>query len=239
MILDKVDLSHIASAFKLRDYTYSGCNPVSLSMPISQSKHCIILERETRVSNRHAEPDAAARERDIFERAKQRRRADAEQARLKLAKMEARSRIRQFEDQRRMESIEIRTPQKCTEIAERDSGVFFFEDSKTVASNAETVAKIVSRWRARARWSKALQKVRSLSPRSSDISPSGHPARAQPDLLCPGTPTRTRASSTSSMMSAPNSDTSLSKQHSNDLLSPLAPRRARASSTDSIRLIVT
>ena len=239
MILDKVDFSHIASAFKLRDYTYGGCNPVSLSMPVGQSKHDIVLERRIRLSNRHAEPDAAARERDIFERAKQRRRADAEQARLKLAKKEARSRIRQFEDQRRMDSIEIRTPQKSTEIAERDSGVFFFEDPKTVASNAETVAKIVSKWRARARWSKALQKVRSMSSGSSNISPSGQPTRMQPDLLCPGTPTRTRASSTSSVMSAPNSDTSLLKQHSNDLLSPLAPRRARASSTDSIRLIVT
>ena len=239
MILDKVDFSHIASAFKLRDYAYSGCNPASLSMPVGQSKHDVVFEQKTTVSNKHAESDAAARERDIFERAKQRRRAEAEQARLKLAKKEARTRIRQFEDQRRMDDIEIRTPQKSTEIAERDSGVFFFEDPKIVASNAETVARIVSKWRARARWSKALRKVRSISSGSSNISPSGQPARMQPDLLCPGTPTRTRASSISSVMSAPHSDTSLLKQRSNDLLSPLAPRRARASSTDSVRLIVT
>jgi hypothetical protein len=239
MILDKVDFSHIASAFKLRDYTYTGCNPASLSMPIGQSEHYIVLERRIRVPNRHAEPDAASRERDIFELAKQRRRADAEQARLKLAKKEARSRIRQFEDQRRMDRIDIRTPQKSTEIGERDSGVFFFEDRKIMASNAETVARIVSKWRARARWSKALQKVKSLSSGSSNISPSGHPARKQPDLLCPGTPTRSRASSTSSLMSAQDSDASLLKQHSNDLLSPLAPRRSRASSTDSFRMKVT
>ncbi|CAD0084078.1 unnamed protein product [Aureobasidium vineae] len=134
MILDKVDFSHIASAFKLRGYTYTGCGPVSLSMPTGQG------------------PDAASRERDMFELAKQRRRADAEQARLKLAKKEARSRIRQFEDQRQNRDIDIRTPQRSTEIAERDSGVFVLEDLKTVASNAETVAKIVSKWRARARW---------------------------------------------------------------------------------------
>jgi hypothetical protein len=239
MILDKVDFSHIASAFKLRDYTYSGCNPVSLSMPTGQSKQCTILERRTRISNRHTEPDAASRERDIFELAKQRRRADAEQARLKLAKKEARSRIRQFEDQRKMEGIEIRTPQKSAEIAERDSGVFFFEDPKIVASNAETVAKIVSKWRARARWSKALQKVRSLSSGSSNLSPSGQPTQKQPELLFPGTPTRTRASSTSSLMSGKHSDASLLKQHSNDLLSPFASRRSRASSTDSFRMRVT
>jgi hypothetical protein len=240
MILDKVDFSHIASAFKLRDYTYSGCNPVSLSMPTSQSKQYIILERRTEMPNRHAEPDAASRERDIFELAKQRRRADAEQARLKLAKKEARSRIRQFEDQRKMEGIEIRTPQKSAEIAERDSGVFFFfEDPKIVASNAETVAKIVSKWRARARWSKALQKVRSLSSGSSNLSPSGQPTQKQSELLFPGTPTRTRASSTSSLMSGKNSDASLLKQHSSDLLSPFTSRRSRASSTDSFRMRVT
>ena len=52
MILDKVDFSHIASAFKLRDYTYSGCSPASLSMPSGQSKHHIVLERRTRRPNR-------------------------------------------------------------------------------------------------------------------------------------------------------------------------------------------
>jgi hypothetical protein len=239
MILDKVDFSHIASAFKLRDYSYSGCNPVSLSMPTGQSKQYFISEKGTISPNKCPEHDTASRERDIFELAKQRRRADAEQARLKLAKKEARSRIRQFEDQRRMEGIEIRTPRKSAEIAERDSGVFFFEDPKIVASNAEIVAKIVSKWRARARWSKALQKVRSLSSESSNLSPSGQPARKQPDLLFPDTPTRARASSTSSLMSAKNSDASLLKQHSNDLLSPFASRRSRASSTDSFRMRVT
>lgn len=239
MILDKVDFSHIASAFKLRDYTYSGCSPVSLSLPSGQSKHYIVLERGVRVPNGQPGPDAASRERDIFELAKQRRRADAEQARLKLAKKEARSRIRQFEDQRRKEDIEIRTPQKSAEIAERNSGVFFFEDLKTVASNAETVAKIVSKWRAKARWSKALQKVRSMSSESSNTSPSEGRVALVQDVLCPGTPTRTRASSTSSMMSAQNSDASLLKQYSNDLLSPLVPRRSRASSADSFRMRVT
>lgn len=175
----------------------------------------------------------------MFELAKQRRRADAEQARLKLAKKEARSRIRQFEEQRQNQDIDIRTPKRSAEITERDSAVFFSDDLKTVSSNAETIAKIVSKWRARARWSKALQKVRSMSSGSSNISPSGEPTRMQPDLLCPGTPTRTRASSTSSLMSPRNSDTSLLKHHSNDLLSPFAPKRARASSTDSVKLIVT
>ncbi|THW05295.1 hypothetical protein D6D02_06197 [Aureobasidium pullulans] len=219
MILDKVDLSHIASAFKLRGY--SSCSPASLSIPTSKG------------------PDAASRERDMFERAKQRRRADAEQARMKLAKKDARLRIRQFEDQRRKEDFEICTPKPSSETTEVDSGVFVFEDPKTTASNAEIVSKIVSKWRARARWSKALQKVRSMSSGSSNISPSGRPTLRQPDLLCPGTPTRTRASSTSSMMSPRTSDTPLLKYHTNDLLSPLTPRRARASSTDSVRLVVT
>ncbi|KAH0343223.1 hypothetical protein KCU81_g5370, partial [Aureobasidium melanogenum] len=141
MILDRVDFSHIASTFKLRGYTYTGCAPVSLSMPNSQGH------------------DAASRERDMFELAKQRRRADAEQARLKLAKKEARSRIRQVEEQRQNQDIDIRTPKRSAEIAERDSAVFFSDDLKTVSSsNAETIAKIVSKWRARTRWSKALQK---------------------------------------------------------------------------------
>ncbi|THX65039.1 hypothetical protein D6D08_07817 [Aureobasidium pullulans] len=209
MILDKVDLSHIASAFKLRGY--SSCSPASLSIPTSKG------------------PDAASRERDMFERAKQRRRADAEQARMKLAKKDARLRIRQFEDQRRKEDFEICTPKPSSETTEVDSGVFVFEDSKTTASNAEIVSKIVSKWRARARWSKALQKVRSMSSGSSNISPSGRPTLKQPDLLCPGTPTRTRASSTSSMMSPRTSDTSLLKYHTNDLLSPLTPRIAMMS----------
>ncbi|THY06607.1 hypothetical protein D6D01_09877 [Aureobasidium pullulans] len=116
MILDKVDLSHIASAFRLRGY--SSCSP--------------------------ARPDAASRERDMFERAKQRRRADAEQARMKLAKKDARLRIRQFEDQRRKEDFEICTPKPSSETTEVDSGVFVFEDPKTTASNAEIVSKIVS-----------------------------------------------------------------------------------------------
>ncbi|KAH0283538.1 hypothetical protein KCU62_g8988, partial [Aureobasidium sp. EXF-3399] len=121
MILDKVDFSHIASAFKLRDYTYSGCNPASLSMPVGHK------------------PDAAARERDIFERAKQRRRAEAEQARLKLAKKEARTRIRQFEDQRRMDDIDIRTPERSTDIAERDSDRLQVESqSQMVQSTPES-----------------------------------------------------------------------------------------------------
>ncbi|KAH0026239.1 hypothetical protein KCU78_g4440, partial [Aureobasidium melanogenum] len=140
MSLDKVDFSHIASAFKLRGYSYAGCAPVSLSMPTSQGH------------------DAASREREMFELAKQRRRADAEQARLKLAKKEARSRIRQVEEQRQNQDIDIRTPKRSADITERDSAVFFSDDSKTVASNAETTAKIVSKWRARTRWSKALQK---------------------------------------------------------------------------------
>ncbi|KAG9518269.1 hypothetical protein KCV07_g5689, partial [Aureobasidium melanogenum] len=124
MILDKVDFSHIASAFKLRGYSYAGCAPVSLSMPTGQGH------------------DAASREREMFELAKQRRRADAEQARLKLAKKEARSRIRQVEEQRQNQDIDIRTPKRSAEITERDSAVFFSDDSKTVASNAETTAKI-------------------------------------------------------------------------------------------------
>lgn len=176
----------------------------------------------------------------MFELAKQRRRADAEQARLKLAKKEARSRIRQVEEQRQNQDIDIRTPKRSAEIAERDSAVFFSDDLETVSSsNAETIAQIVSKWRARTRWSKALQKVRSMSSGSSNISTSGQPNRMQPDLLCPNTPTRTRASSTSSLMSPRNSDTALLKHHSNDLLSPLTPRRGRAGSTDSVRLIVT
>ncbi|KAH0260706.1 hypothetical protein KCU91_g14463, partial [Aureobasidium melanogenum] len=124
MILDKVDFSHIASAFKLRGYSYAGCAPVSLSMPAGQGH------------------DAASREREMFELAKQRRRADAEQARLKLAKKEARSRIRQVEEQRQNPDIDIRTPRRSAEINERDSAVFFSDDPKTVASNAETIAKI-------------------------------------------------------------------------------------------------
>lgn len=181
----------------------------------------------------------------MFERAKQRRRADAEQARIKRAKQEARNRIRQFEDQRRnKEDFEIFTPKRSSETAEVDSAIFVLEEPKHYNSHADMVSKIVSKWRAKARWSKALRGVRSMSSGSSNISPSGQPAPMQPDLLVLSTPTRTRASSTSSMKmtntSPRNSDASLLNHSSsptpNDLLSPFAPRRPRGSSTDSTRL---
>ncbi|THV89721.1 hypothetical protein D6D27_06284 [Aureobasidium pullulans] len=151
MILDKVDLSHIASAFKLRGY--SSCSPASLSIPTSKG------------------PDAASRERDMFERAKQRRRADAEQARMKLAKKDARLRIRQFEDQRRKEDFEICTPKPSSETTEVDSGVFVFEDPKTTASNAEIVSKIKYEFR----------KLQYLSFRSSDAQTTRSAVSRYPD----------------------------------------------------------
>ena len=43
MILDKVDLSHIASAFKLRGY--SSCSPASLSIPTSKGQQSRVLIR--------------------------------------------------------------------------------------------------------------------------------------------------------------------------------------------------
>ncbi|KEQ71551.1 hypothetical protein M436DRAFT_65666 [Aureobasidium namibiae CBS 147.97] len=51
MILDKVDFSHIASAFKLRDYTYSGCNPASLSMPVGHNVQNLMLQLEKEISS--------------------------------------------------------------------------------------------------------------------------------------------------------------------------------------------
>ena len=167
-----------------------------------------------------------------------------EEARLKLAQQEARTRIRQFENQcRKKKTFDIPGPKKPSGTSDVDSAVFVVEAGKKDISQAEIIATIVSKWRARARWSKVLREVRSMSLSNSDASPSRRPSPGPQDLLHPVTPSRTRASSTSSVkITSPcNSDTSLLRHSSpvpRDLLSPLTPTRARAASTGSIRLVV-
>ena len=163
---------------------------------------------------------------------------------MKLAEQEARTRIRQFENRcRRKKTFDIPEPKKPSDTSDVDSAVFVVESPRKDISQAEIIATIVSKWRARARWSKVIREVRSMSLSNSDASPSRQPSPGSHDLLYPVTPSRTRASSASSakIASPCNSDTSLLRHSSpvpTDLLSPLTPTRARAASTGSIRLVV-
>ena len=203
MILDRVDYDNVASTFrfgrsKITNFSCASSTPhrgISNTIPTSTNEILTIkIAGSDHLSREH-------KERDMIERAKQRRTHDADQARRKLAEKEANARIRQVKDyisNKHKDEFEPSLSQK-SKASDGDSGVdVVFEPPKKAFSQTELQAKIVSRWRAKARWSKAIKKVRSIS--MSSARSNGSPGKqGQNDLLSPVTPTRTRASSTGSI----------------------------------------